>query len=112
MKKALLTLVLILTCSTVASQGMPPVMRYNGVAENMYQLERCGALTAERRAWLDNVRGHAMRAAGWGPAQAAAHDQVLKKEFDQRYAAGIAKERCDQLARTADHERATVRLVP
>lgn len=112
MKSAVLSIVLMLSCSTAASQGVPPIMRYNGVAENMYMLDRCGALTAERRAWLDNVRGHAMRAAGWDAAKAAAHDQLLKSEFEQRYASGIAKERCDQLARTTDHERATVLRVP
>ncbi|MCI3953769.1 MAG: hypothetical protein K0R53_3269 [Burkholderiales bacterium] len=112
MKNAILSILLMLSCSTAATQGVPPVMRYNGVAENIYLLDRCRALTAERRAWLENVRAHAMRAAGWDAAQAAAHDELLKSEFAQRYAAGIAKERCDQLARTTDHERATVRLVP
>jgi hypothetical protein len=112
MKRAILSIVLMLSCSTAASQGVPPVMRYNGVAENMYILDRCGGLTGERRAWLDNVRGHAMRAAGWDAAEAAAHDQLLRSEFEPRYAAGIPKERCDRLARATDHERATVRLVP
>jgi hypothetical protein len=112
MKNAALSIAIMLSCSTAASQGVPPIMRYNGVAENMYLLERCGALTTERRAWLNNVRGHAMRAAGWSAAQAAAHDQVLDREFEQRYVTMIPKERCDALARTTDHERATTRFVP
>ena len=111
MKNAALSIVIILLCSAARSQGLPPVMRYNGVAENIYLLERCGALTADRRAWLENVRGHALRATGWSSAEAAAHDRVLKQEYDQRYTA-VAKERCDQLARTTDHERATVVKVP
>ena len=53
-----------------------------------------------------------MRAAGWDAAQAATHDVVLKREFEQRYVAMISKERCDLLARTTDHERATTVLVP
>jgi hypothetical protein len=111
MKNAALLIALMLSCSTAPAQGTPPVMRYNQVAENIYLLGRCGALTAERRAWLENVRGHTMRAAGWGAAEAAAQDQVLKPEFDQRYTV-VAKERCDQLARTTDHERATTVKVP
>lgn len=112
MKNAVLSITLMLSCSTAATQGVPPVMRYNGVAESMYILERCGAMTPERRAWLNNVRGHAMRSAGWNADDAAALDKLLKVEFEQRYAAGIAKERCDQLARATDHERSTVVKVP
>jgi hypothetical protein len=112
MKNAVLSVVTMLWCATAASQGVPPVMRYNGVAENMYLLERCDALTTERRAWLNNVRGHAMRAAGWSAAEAAAHDLILDREFELRYVAMIPKERCDALARATDHERATTRLVP
>ena len=37
---------------------------------------------------------------------------VLKREYDQRYVVMISKERCDALARTTDHERATTVLVP
>jgi hypothetical protein len=112
MKQAALAIVLMLACSTAASQGVPPVMRYNGVVENIYILHRCGALTSARLAWLDNVREHAMRAAGWDEAKAHAQDQLLTPEFERRYAAGIAKERCDLLARATDRERATTRLVP
>lgn len=57
-------------------------------------------------------RGHAMRAGGWDAAQAAVHDGLLTSEFEKRYAAGIAKERCEQLVRSTDHEQATTRLVP
>jgi hypothetical protein len=112
MKSAALSVVLMLACSTAASQGNTPVNRYNGVSENIYLLERCGGLTAERRAWLDNVRRHTMRAAGWDGGQAAAHDVVLKREFEQRYVVMISKERCEALARTTDHERATTVLAP
>ena len=112
MKNRVLFVLLTLCCSSAASQGVPPVMRYNGVVENIYILYRCGALTSERSAWLNNARGHAMRAAGWGETEAHAQDQLLTPEFEQRYAAGVAKERCDHLARATDHERATTRLVP
>jgi hypothetical protein len=112
MKKTVLFVLLTLFCSGAASQGVPPIMRYNGVVENIYILYRCGALTSERLAWLDNVRGHAMRAAGWDEAKAHAQDQLLTPEFERRYAAGVAKDRCDQLGRATDHERATTRLVP
>jgi hypothetical protein len=53
-----------------------------------------------------------MRAGGWDAAQAAVHDGLLTSEFEKRYAAGIAKERCEQLVRSTDHEQATTRLVP
>jgi hypothetical protein len=112
MKKTVLFVLLTLSCSSAAGQGVPPIMRYNGVVENIYILYRCGALTSERLAWLENVRGHAMRAAGWDEASAHAQDQLLTPEFEQRYAAGVSKDRCDQLARATDHERATTRLVP
>jgi hypothetical protein len=87
-------------------------MRYNGVVENIFILHRCGALTSARLAWLDNVRDHAMRAAGWSAAEANAQDRVLTPEFEKRYAAGIAKDRCDLLARATDREMATTRLAP
>src|SRR5712691_440688 len=102
MTNAVLSIVLMLSCSTAASQGVPPIMRYNKVAESAYLLDRCGALTAERRVWLANVRGHAMHAAGWDAGQAAAQDELLWPEFEQRYAV-VAKERCDELARATDH---------
>jgi hypothetical protein len=111
MKSAALSVVLMLACSTAASQGNTPVNRYNGVSENIYLLERCGGLTAERQAWLENVRGHTLRATGWDAAQAAAHDLILQREFKQRYVVMIPKERCEALARTTDHERATTLLV-
>jgi len=112
MKHAIMAAVLMLSCSAALSQGVPPVMRYNGVVENIYILYRCRALTSARLAWLDNVREHAMRAAGWDESKAHAQDQLLTPEFERRYAAGIPKERCDLLARATDHERATTRLAP
>lgn len=112
MKHAILAIALTLSCSTVASQGVPPIMRYNGVVENIYLLHRCGALTSARLAWLENVREHAMRAAGWDETKAHAQDQLLTPEFERRYAAGVARERCDLLARATDQERATTRLAP
>ncbi|HZO04699.1 MAG TPA: hypothetical protein VFB93_26210 [Burkholderiales bacterium] len=86
-------------------------MRYNGVAENIYLLERCGELNAERRAWLENVRGHAIRATGWTPAEVAAQDEALQREFRDRYPT-IPKERCEPLARATDIERARTLKVP
>jgi hypothetical protein len=111
MKNALLATLLLLAPSLAMSQGVPPVVRYNAIAESIYMLERCGMLTAERRAWTANVRENAMLANGWDAAKAAAHDQILKAEFAKRYVE-IPKERCDQLARGTDLERATTRKVP
>jgi hypothetical protein len=112
MKNAVSCLVLMLFCLTATGQTIPPVMRYNGVAESMYLLERCGEMTDERWEWLENVRMHAMRSAGWDEAQAQAHDRLLIAEFRQRYRAGVAKDRCNQLARATDQERKTTVRVP
>jgi hypothetical protein len=106
-------LVFLLLSSAAAGQPkpVPPMMRYNAVAETMYLLERCGALTAQRRDWLENVRGHAARATEWSAAQLAAHDADLAREFRGRYPA-VEKERCEELARNIDNERATTIKVP
>lgn len=92
---------------------VPPVLRYNSVSEAMFLLERCGALTSERRDWLDNVRGHAARALAleWSEAQLATHDAELQREFGGRYPS-VEKWRCDELVRNLDNERATTLKVP
>jgi hypothetical protein len=90
---------------------VPPVLRYNSVSEAMFLLERCGALTSERRDWLDNVRGHAARAMEWREAELATHDADLQREFSDRYRS-VDKARCEELARNIDNERATTLKVP
>jgi len=90
---------------------VPPVLRYNSVSEAMFLLERCGALTSERRDWLDNVRGHAARAMEWSEAELATHDADLQREFRDRYPS-VDKARCEELARNIDNERASTIKVP
>ena len=90
---------------------VPPVLRYNSVSETMFLLERCGALTSERRDWLDNVRGHAVRAMEWSEAELATHDADLQREFRDRYPS-VDKARCEELARNTDIERSTTLKVP
>ena len=90
---------------------VPPVLRYNSVSETTFLLERCGELTSERRDWLDNVRGHAVRAMEWSEAQLATHDADLQREFRDRYPS-VDKARCEELARNIDIERATTIKVP
>lgn len=112
-RAALLILCLSLPPAPAAEQTkpVPPVMRYNVVAETMFLLERCGALTSERREWLDNVRGHAVRAMEWSEAQLATHDAELQREFRERYPS-VDPARCEELARNIDIERATTIKIP
>jgi hypothetical protein len=112
MRNVLLLAVIMLCSFPAASQRMPAIQRYNGVAESMYLLERCREMTKERWEWLENVRTHAMRAAGWDEAQAQAHDKLLITEFQERYRAGVAKDRCNQLAHSTDVERKSTVKVP
>ena len=111
MKKTVLSIIITVWCCAATGQGVQPVVRYNSVAESMYLLQRCGALTSERRAWIENVREHAIRANGWDAVQLATHDKVLKAELDQRYTT-VPKERCDQLAQATDLEIKQTRKAP
>ncbi len=86
-------------------------MRYNNIAETTYILRRCGALTAERHAWLKHVLDHALRAMDWDAAQIAAHDAELTRDFERRYQT-VAKERCVELTRSIDQERTTTVVAP
>jgi hypothetical protein len=94
-----------------APKPVPPILRYNTAAEWMYLLETCGALTPERRAWLENVRGHAALATEWDKARLSEHDAELRREFSARYPS-VPRERCEELARNLDNERATTIKVP
>jgi len=98
-------LVLALFPFQAGGQETSPMARYKRVAERMYQLERCNEMTEERWVWLENVRIRAMRALGWDEVVAQQHDKLLIADFNARYRAGIAKKRCDELARAADVER-------
>ena len=111
MKTAVLSSLLFLAPGLAMSQGVPPVVRYNAIAESIYMLERCGAMTSERRAWTTNVRENAMRANGWDAGKAAEQDAILKPELARRHAE-ITRERCDKLAHGTDLERTTTRKVP
>jgi len=110
MRPTSLALFLVLVYSPAVSQ-VPPVSRYNQVAETIFLLERCRALTAERRAWLENVRGHAVRATGWNAVQQAEQDGHLRRELKERYPT-LAPERCAELARNVDNEQATTVKAP
>ncbi|HZM33085.1 MAG TPA: hypothetical protein VFC18_01205 [Burkholderiales bacterium] len=106
-----LCLVLVSWAAMGQVKPVPPAMRYNVVSEMTFLLERCGELTSERRAWLDNVRGHAARAMQWDEAKLAMHDAELAAEFRIRYPS-VEKVRCEELARNIDHERAVTIKVP
>ena len=86
--------------------------RYNRIAERMYQLERCNEMTQERWEWLESVRSRAQRALGWNEAVTQEHDKLLIADFNERYRDGIAKERCEDLARAADLDREKSRRLP
>ena len=86
---------------------VPPIVRYNAIAESVYILNKCGELTAARREWLEHLRGHAMRGLDWSAAQWAAHDAALAREHAQTIPY-VPKDRCDEYARTTDHERRTI----
>ena len=79
--------------------------RYNRIADQMYQLERCNEMTEERWEWLEHLRTQAMRAIGWDETLTQEHDKLLIVDFNARYRAGIAKDRCGELARATDVER-------
>lgn len=98
-------LVLALFSFEPASQEASPMVRYNRVADRMYQLERCNEMTQERWEWLEEIRTRAAQALGWDEIVAQEHDKLLIVDFNARYRAGIARERCEELARAADAER-------
>jgi hypothetical protein len=105
--------IVLVSCSfPAASQQISPMARYNRIAHQMYQLERCNEMTQERWEWLENERTHAMRAIGWDETLTQAHDDLLIADFSARYRAGIARERCEELARATDLERKSSAKVP
>ncbi|HEX9396515.1 MAG TPA: hypothetical protein VF943_07205 [Burkholderiales bacterium] len=105
----------VLSCFTLlastAGAQINPIARYNNISESGYLLNRCGALTAERLAWLKLIRGHAMQSLGWDEARAAEQEEILTREFGARYRE-VSKEKCAEVARGADQERTTTKIAP
>src|SRR5258706_8305254 len=100
MKKALVLGCFTLLAPTAGAQ-INTIARYNNISESGYLLRRCGALTAERLAWLKLLRGHAMQSLGWDEARAAEQEANLTSEFDTRHRE-VSKERCTEVARGVD----------
>ncbi len=100
-------------CGAAAGRGhtVPPLARYNGIAETTYLLGRCGELTPERHEWLMHVADHAMRPLDWTPAQWAAHDVALTRDLEWIHPT-VSKERCAEVARAVDSERKTTPRAP
>ena len=105
MRNAAALVVLLLCALPAASQPSSPMARYNAIADRMYQLERCNEMTQERWEWIERRRVQAMRALNWDEVLTQEHDKLLIADFDNRYRAGIDKDRCDELARAIDRDR-------
>src|SRR5258706_15834092 len=110
MKKAIVLSCLTLIASTAGAQ-INTIARYNNISESGYLLNRCGALTAERLAWLRLLRSHAMQSLGWDEARAAEQEASLTREFDARHRE-VSSERCTEVARGVDQERTTTKMAP
>jgi hypothetical protein len=108
MKKTVALACFTLFASTVGAQ-FNPTARYNNISETAYLLDRCGALTAERLAWLKILRGDAMRSLDWDESRAAEQEKFLAREFGARYRE-VSKEKCAEVARGVDQERATTKI--
>jgi hypothetical protein len=94
--------------SAIAQPAVNPMRRFNTLTESLYLLERCGALTPERRDWLLQLRNHALQTPNdMTPQQWAAHEAEIRKEFAQRYPT-VSSETCATLVATTDRERATL----
>lgn len=109
----IVVIALALQCGVAAAAGtkVPPLSRYNSIAETTYLLGRCGQLSTERREWLMHLIEHAMRPLDWTQAQWEAHDVALTRDFDRLHPT-VPPERCAELARTVDHERRTTPRAP
>lgn len=81
----------------------PAIMRYNTVMESRYLLERCGELTADRRAWLRKYADLAKQPLDWSDDQWAAHDAALAQDLAQLYPT-VPKVRCEELVRAINQE--------
>ena len=110
MQKTVVLICFTLFASTAGAQ-FNPTSRYNNISESGYLLHRCGALTAERLAWLKVLRGNAMRSLGWDESRAEEQEEVLTREFDARYRE-VSKEKCAEVARGVDLERAATKIAP
>lgn len=91
----------------VAAQQVPPLNRYNSVAETYYRLGLCGELTAERKEWLLHLTELAKRPLDWSPDQWLAYDVELTTDLKRLYPS-VPRDKCAELARMVDHERKTV----
>jgi hypothetical protein len=95
-------------CAAIAQPAVNPMRRFNTLTESLYLLERCGALTPERRDWLLQLRDHALRIpSDMTPQQWAAHEAEIRREFAERYPT-VSSETCATLVATTDRERASL----
>jgi hypothetical protein len=106
------SMLLVMTCSVagaaIAQPAVNPIRRFNTLTESLYLLERCGALTPERRDWLLQLRDHALRIpSDMTPQQWAAHEAEIRREFAERYPT-VSSETCATLVATTDRERASL----
>ncbi len=100
-------------CGAAAGRGktVPPLARYNSIAETTSLLGRSGELTSERYEWLTHLVDHAMRPRDGTPAQWAAHDVALTRDFERIYPT-VSRQRCAELARAFDSERKATSRAP
>jgi len=105
MKKAVVLACFTLLASTAGAQ-FNATARYNNISEFAYLLEKCGALTPERRTWLKHVRAQALKSLDWSEARADEQEEILLREFAARYRE-VSRERCAETVRGVDLERAT-----
>jgi hypothetical protein len=110
MKKTAVLSCFMMLASTADAQ-VNLIGRYNSISESGYLLQRCGALTKERLAWLKHVRSHAMRSLDWSEARADEQEEILTREFDARYRE-VSKTKCAEIMRGVDQERATTKMAP
>ena len=105
MTKAVVFICFTVLSSTAGAQ-FNAIGRYNNISEFAYLLERCGALTAERRTWLKHVRAQALKSLDWSESRADQQEEILLREFAARYRE-VSRERCAETVRGVDLERAT-----
>lgn len=106
------SMLLVMACgvagTAIAQPAVNPMRRFNTLTESLYLLERCGALTPERRDWLLQLRDHALRIpSDMTPQQWAAHETEIRREFAERYPT-VSGETCATLVATTDRERASL----
>ncbi len=93
--------------SATGAQPFNPLLRYNNIAESTFILNKCGALTPERHEWLMHTLELAARSIQGTQPQWEQYDKDLLARLEKTYKT-VPKERCEELARSVDHERQTI----